>query len=1413
MSSPREGSITIALKTNTSQSKLLEALALWQELGLLSETSIDIIFKTKASHPALLEGLDAWLRLGLLQETFVKRLCREHLTCALPEPSVTPKVSALPVSKPAPQLVSPLASNDFAPETPKAKKPNSIAQMWQSLQAEFSVRWLLFLGMFMVVVSSGVLAASQWDNFPAAGQYGVLLAYTLSFWGISAWTTKQGNLPLTAQTLRVVTLLLIPVNFWAMDGFGLWRHPLNWLVVAVATVVLSAIVLSSILLGRGYGNGFLRLRQQKSFPLPIINYLGLSYLNWAWGIPGFPIGAVYLGIGSTIATLYIESRKKNSAFIFDVAGFRILVYGIGILLFRAIFVIGVDIEQLGLAIGMCGWFLYWLSQKPQAPSVPVSPSPRLPMIWLGGSLLVLGWLVCVAAEIPWQAMIVSGLGVWLFVNRLLKSWRRSDLAAILAIGLQMVWLSWRLIPPSIQTSLLETATTLTHSQETPYVLLSLVLFPYLVLIVGLADWLYQRKKHDLAEFAEVIALGIGVSLTTLCFSNPLLLTINGINSAITLGIVTQRRDRLGIKHHLRLRVYLTHSSAIATVISAINYLFPNLHLGGFSAILLALMLAEWSLSLKIPATSDYVKIWRESAWHLGLTLAGLSYVLLCVNYSPYDVNPDSYQRAWGLLWLITPLSLTGLARGYRSWQPPQDKFVIRLSVVAVILSQLLILGIPGIRLISLASATALMLVNTRYLKQLTSAAITVGCGISLVGFLLWDGILGFPQPSGQDWFVVGAIAILTLWLWQSWLLRISKIQDNQSQFKTSNQQANLPEGNAKGEQQTNLQPSTLQPSTLQPSNLGQKATLREQPSNLQPSNLQPSNLGQKATLREQQTNLPKLYAQAMDGWAIALCIFQLILLTCYSLIVYIGFWSPTWFMLIVNAVTLGAIAYRSFPYPSNWAIYGIGWSVELLTTETLGLTEALGLFEHSLINLAIANIILGLIAQLLGDWWRRRSNLDKIPSSWHIIPLLYGSLGPLLSWGTFTNWTGLSSFALAIIAIGVGRRRAEFKPLIYLALFGISVSAYQLLFYQLSQLGGGARGDGLIIMAVLGTSIMYAYRVFSPWLKGYLHFTPKELKVISYLHWIWSSCLLIAATTEPIESAMMLGFSTGAFLVIYAISQGRNRSNPLLGEIWVYLGFAEAWGMRLYWINTPVARLLSGPLVPWKGAIASLVAYFLYFLPWENWGWSKRPWQIAAFLIPLIAIAENPYSGNLASLLIIAAFYIILAIFNQQIRFTFISVIVIDWMLLRWFGQLHLTAALWYVLPLSLSLLYIAQVDPYLSQPPQKQIRHNLRLIGTSMICLVSFWTAQWLGLLTGGISVVLIFAGLAMKVRAFLYVGTGTFLINAIYQLLIFSVDYPFSKWVVALFVGIGFIWIAATFETRRDQITAWMNQFQSWE
>jgi hypothetical protein len=1041
---------------------------------------------------------------------------------------------------------------------------------------------------------------------------------------------------------------------------------------------------------------------------------------------------------------------------------------------------------VGLAIGAYGWFLSWLSQQQLRLSAEESELPQFSWEWLGGGLLFLGWLVSVGVDFPWQAIAVSGLGLWFFSSRLQRFWQQLDLAAILCIGLQSIWLFWRLIPSDIQAQLVATATGLTGSPDTAFAVLSLVLFPYLVFIVGLIDWLDRRQKTQLAEFGEAIALSFGTLLTVISSVNPLLRTLNLLNSTITLGIVTRRRGVLGISRNLEALVYLTHITGIVTILCAIDYLLPNLNRGEWAAILLALMLGEWAFTLEsqesgirsrggapVPAQESGVSriaqspIWHSSAWHLGLALAGLSYALLWINDQVASENPALNLKQWGLLWLITPLSLTGVAT---KTSGSRRQLASGLSVAALVAVQFLTLSIPHWRLVSLAVATILMLVNTHYLREVNIAAITVGFGLSFLGMFLWEGVPGFPPLSLEGWLVAGAIALTSLWLLRSWLIRRS-------------------------------------------------------------------------------TELAPLYVPATDGWAIALCSVELILLTLHSLAVYWGFISPAVAVLIAGIVTMGAIAYRSWRHPSNWSIYALGWCLELLTA------EGLGFIDRSILNLAIANLALGLIAQLIGDLWQRRAGIRNVPSSWHVIPLLYGILGALLRWGTFANWTGLSTLALALIAIGVGRRRQEFKPLIYLALLGVSVSAYEVLLYQLSQLSGGSTGDGLIVMAGLGTTIMYAYRVLSPWLIEYLHLTKEELKAIAHLHWAWSSVLLIAATTYQPQS-LMLGFGVGAFLVQYAIFQGRNtppqtppsqegasdegrnnpppsqevasdegRNNPPPyqegfwggGEIWVYLGFLEAVGMRVYWLSLPVARLLSGPLGPWKGAIASVFAYFLFILPWERWGWSKRPWTVAAVAVPLIAFAESPMGNHPISLLIVAGYYVFFAILNQQIRFTYISALLIDWVLYRWFGHLGLRDSLWYVTPLALSLLYIAQVDPNLKQPEQKPARHLLRLLGSGAICVVALWSNQWSGLVPGAISLLVIFAGLGLRVRAFLYIGTATFLVNAFYQLGILIFDYPFSKWVIGLLVGIAFIWIAATFETRREQITAllrnWITELQNWE
>jgi uncharacterized protein YacL len=57
----------------------------------------------------------------------------------------------------------------------------------------------------------------------------------------------------------------------------------------------------------------------------------------------------------------------------------------------------------------------------------------------------------------------------------------------------------------------------------------------------------------------------------------------------------------------------------------------------------------------------------------------------------------------------------------------------------------------------------------------------------------------------------------------------------------------------------------------------------------------------------------------------------------------------------------------------------------------------------------------------------------------------------------------------------------------------------------------------------------------------------------------------------------------------------------------------------------------------------------------------------------------------------------------------------------------------------------------------------------------------------------------------------------TSVYQLIIFSLRYPFFKWVIGLLVGIVLISIAANFERRRAQINSLLRNtsggFQEWE
>ncbi|CAH2575183.1 hypothetical protein PRNO82_04546 [Planktothrix rubescens] len=1256
----------------------------------MSKPLIRILIQADSSNPRLLEGLEVWLNLGLLSDAQIRQIGELYLSDPLPKKTVNSgNNQRVLAEKTTPKLVV-----SKSPQ-PAWQLPTFATDLVESLKSELSVRWLLFLGLFLVIVSSGVLAASQWEKFPATGQYLVLFAYTFAFWGASLWGSQQSRLPVTSEALKLVTLLLIPLNFWAMDGLKLWSNPLGLLTIAIAALALTTL---TVTLYRNQGQF-----QRRS----LFNHLGLSYLNWGWQIPGFPLIAIYLGIVITGFLTIANPPPTLSSPSNPKIDFKIVVIYLLTLLFgRAIFVVNVDISQLGLALGIFAGFLYISS------SLILHRSSYF--------ILLFGWLVTVFTQ-PWQAFLVGGIGIGIFSHHLLKYWQRRDLAAIFGFGLSMVALVGRLIPPELRKTAINVGVEISSSQDSPWALLSLTWFPYLIFMVVITDWIYHRPQRKVAHFGDFLSLLFATFLTCLSLSNPALRSLNLLASTITLAVVISRRQPLK-----PIVVLATHILGLVTFANLVYWQFPNLALDDWAIILLILMVGEFLL---FTVNSPGANIIRKDALDLGILLSGISYILFLTNFE--FSTPHSSIMAW----LITPLGLTYVATQTRESQ--QKKAVI-FSIIACGLVQVLTLSNPQIRLWSLGLTTVFMVVNTQVIKTLFSSVFTVGLGLAFLFLSVKDLV------TIEGWLMFLSLTITGLWVLRFILFRYGVTE----------------------------------------------------------------------------SNIIRLYQRAFDGWAITLLVFELSIITLNSLgfLLYKIPGNPTLISTLI--ILIVALSFRGLDWEnprkiaksgfSPWILYCLAWAIELLVIEILISSN------QSLVSFAVANIILGLTTQLFGDWWQRHYQIEKLPNPWQIIPIIYGILAIIFRVQTSANWTGLISLAFALILIGIGRRNIEAKPLVYLGLMGISVSTYEILLYQIN---AQPLTEQWIAFATLGTSLMYGYRILSPWLIAYLQIPEPEITIIAHLHWFISSILLGLVISNPINSQLLLTIGTSLLLIRYALFQGRHNSNLGTAETWIYVGLIQITGLVIYLQNL---LDISDFLIPWSGSLISILSYFFYILPWNIWGWPVRPWKRVAIILPVITLIgshsilqpEQQLTWYF-SVVFGTLFYIVLAKFTQNIRLTYLSLILISFTFYNWLGSTD--DIFIFTLPISCSVLYFSQVEPSLKLEQNRDLRHGLRVLGTGILSGTSLATSEGNGVVPGILNLIIIFVGLGLRIRAFLYIGTAIFLINIVNQLIILNSVYSFIKWIIVFILGVILIWIAANFETRREQlITLWNNwvaELQTWE
>ena len=1304
---------------------------------------IELVVQTE--HPELLEGLDTWLRLGLISDGFVRQLAKAEFSCPLPEVAAIAPRPAQPDPVAAPTPPTPPVLPRSRPVPRPTAHPNVLSRTLQAFMAEISVVWLLFLGVFLVVVSSGVLAATQWRNVPPVGQYSILWSYTIAFGMASYWTRQRPTLQLTSRMLAIAALLLLPVNTWMMDGMQIGQTVPGLLVVAIAVVSLAGLAIALL---------------RPLTPIPLIAaLLGVSGLQWGWGIPGIPLGAVYGGTAIATTSLLWNDRMPPSPEERSPTGIAPTVMApiaiaaaVLLLIGRAVFAAGIAPSQIGLALGICGWLISWLARQRQRRAGAISDAPPTPSFsrwgWVGTAILVMAWAVTVGSVPPWQAIAISGLGGWLLLDQLKETEQSGYLTAAFGVGWQLLWLLWLCVPEMGRSQIINSAIAIAGSAGMPIAIAGLGFFPYIMATVAGAIYLQKQQKIPLARHAQQLALGFGVLLIAVSSLNPWLRSLT-----LSLAIPTLAA---GVRLHppTRWLTYALHGLALATLCSWLDTLLPQLSPTGWAGVTLAIALLEWGYAAV--DTRDSQAIWATSAWHLGIGFATVSYLLLW--YFPWSAASE-----WKLLWLLIPVSLTALS--YRP-QFPDAAIAIPLSAIALLMNQVLLWEFPPTRLAGLAIATGIMGLNTHRAATVDTpgappaplASLTVGFGILLGLTLLWETLPTQRTVVGVVHHLAIATVILTA-LHDAW--------------------------------------------------------------------------------RRRRTHLAMIYRDAIAGWAVGLFSLTLLLAVSSQLTLAVGLTQPHPQWLMVAGGLVIASGYGTWQRPTAWGWSAIAVSLELLLVTTLLFTT------RSLQGFGWANLGLAGAALLLADGWVRWQTRSPqttptavesavypppspYPLIWHLIPLVYAGLAlgdAHLSW---RNTTGLVTIAAAVLAIAVGRRPGTLGMIRVLGLIGLSVGLYEYWIGQVWQITGRIGGDDWVILAAIAIAIAGAYILLQRPLARHLRLSVPTLQSLAHLHWGLGSVLLLVApwlgltrTGHGIWIAIALGLSA------YALGQG----NPRLGfpaaaltpGVWqslgIWQGFAAiaAW----FWLTIPTQ-----PLLDWAGAIAAGVAVSVYCFPWARWGWTPQPAQQSAIALPAIALLLTAPTTNFQTLLLVAAFYAGFASHTRQIRLSYGSVLLANWAIARLLRQIQLTAPLWTALLVGGSLLYLAQVEPYLQAQSQREQRHWLRCLAAALICLTAFAQAEQgisglspvvAGLLVIAIGFAFILLGLVQRVRAFLYVGTLTFLLQVLWQIWQFGREYSLLLWVLGIVVGLVLIWIAATFEARKAQADAllqqWVTALEAWE
>jgi hypothetical protein len=160
----------------------------------------------------------------------------------------------------------------------KSRSPLLLMRFFDSFLQERSIKWVLALGMVILLGSSLLLVTAQWHNATPVWKYVIFLGYTVALFGAGEWTYHRLGLRRTGTVLQGLIALLVPILFLALDR--VLEDQLTALNVATRLVLGAATVAFSLVAAARIFGHFLRGPQPTFLASYLILAMAGSVLPW-----------------------------------------------------------------------------------------------------------------------------------------------------------------------------------------------------------------------------------------------------------------------------------------------------------------------------------------------------------------------------------------------------------------------------------------------------------------------------------------------------------------------------------------------------------------------------------------------------------------------------------------------------------------------------------------------------------------------------------------------------------------------------------------------------------------------------------------------------------------------------------------------------------------------------------------------------------------------------------------------------------------------------------------------------------------------------------------------------------------------------------------------------------------------------